>query len=83
MRGIALIIDAVNIILRHLGELPDGPEVRELREKGLGYIGEAVLWKEARMGLSIVKREALMKKVLDLHIEMNKLRGKGQSVTGA
>lgn len=35
MRGIVLVIDAVNVILKHLGEMPDGPEVRFSRECGL------------------------------------------------
>jgi hypothetical protein len=75
VRGIALIIDAVNIILKHLGEKPDGPEVHELRERALGYINEAVLWKDARPRPSVEKREALMKKVLALHVEVKKLGG--------
>jgi len=37
VRGIALVIDAVNIILRHLGEMPDGPAVRELRVRAVAY----------------------------------------------
>lgn len=76
VRGIALIIDAVNIILKHLGEKPDGPEARELRDRALGYINEAVLWKDARPRPSLQMREALMKKVLALHVEVNKL-GRG------
>lgn len=73
MRGIALVIEVVNIILRHLAAAPDGPEARELRDKALGYINEAVLWMEPRP--SVEKREALMKKALALHVEVNKLGG--------
>ena len=75
MRGLALVIEAVNIILRHLGELPDGPEVRELRHRGLGYINEAVLWKDVRPQPSVEMRESLMKKVLVLHVAVRKLGG--------
>ncbi len=75
MRGIALVIEAVNVILRHLAEAPDGQEVRELRERGLGYINEAVLWKDARPRPSVQARETLMKKVLVLHVAVNKLTG--------
>ena len=75
MRGLALVIEAVNIILRHLGELPDGPEVRELRGRGLGYINEAVLWKDVRPQPSVEMRESLMKKVLVLHVAVRKLGG--------
>jgi hypothetical protein len=56
VRGIALFIDAVNVILKHLGDLPDGHEVHALRQKGLGYINEAVLWKDARPRPSVEKR---------------------------
>jgi len=73
--GIALVIEAVNVILRHMGELPDGPEVRELRHKALGYINEAVLWKDVRPRPSGEVRDALMKKVLVLHVAVNKLGG--------
>jgi hypothetical protein len=73
VRGVALVIDAVNIILRRLDELPEQPAVRELRAKARGYIDEAVLWKSARPRPSVEKRELLMKKVLALHVEVNKL----------
>jgi len=78
VRGLALVIEAVNVILRHLAEAPDSPEVRELRERGLGYINEAVLWKDARPRPSVEMREALMKKVLGLHVAVNKLGGGGR-----
>lgn len=77
MRGIALIIDAANVILKHLGEMPDSPEVRDLRDKGLGHINEAVCWKDAKPRPTIQMREALMKKVLALHVEASKLGGGG------
>jgi hypothetical protein len=73
VRGIKLIIDAANVILKHLGEMPDDPQARELRDKALGYIDEAVLWRDARPRPSVEKREALMKKVLALHIEVKNL----------
>jgi hypothetical protein len=65
---------------RHLEaprRLPDSPEVRDLREKGLGYINEAVLWKDAKPRPTVQMREALMKKVLALHVEASKLGGGG------
>ena len=77
MRGIAHIIDAVNIILRHLGEKPGGPEACELRDRGLGYINEAVLWRDARPRPTVQARVALMKKVLALHVAVKKLGSGG------
>jgi hypothetical protein len=77
VRGLALVIEAVNIILRHLGEMPDGAEARELRGKALGYINEAVLWKDLLPRPSVETRDALMKKVLVLHVEVSKLGGAG------
>jgi hypothetical protein len=73
MHGIALLIDAVNIVLRHLGEVPDGPEKRELRERALGYINEAVLWRETRPRAFVETRDGLMKKVLALHVDVTRL----------
>ena len=40
VQGIALVITALNVVLRHLGALLGGREVRELRETALGYINE-------------------------------------------
>ncbi len=78
MRGIALVIEAVNVVLRHLGEIPEGPEASALRDEGLGYINEALLWKEAQPRPSVETRNALMKKVLALHVAVRKLsRGEG------
>ena len=75
MRGITLVIEAVNVILRHLAEAPDCPKVRELREKGLGYINEVVLWKSTMP--PVEKRDTLMKNVLALHVAVNRLGGGG------
>jgi hypothetical protein len=74
MQGIALVIAAVNVILRHLGALPDGPEVRELRETALGYINEVVLWRTTLP--SAAERDALMKKVLALSVSVNHHEGR-------
>jgi hypothetical protein len=70
MQGIALVIAAVNVILRHLDALPDGPEVRELRATALGYINEVMLWTTTLP--SIETRDALMKKVLALHVSVSR-----------
>ena len=75
MRGIALVIDAVNVVLRRLGELPDCAEARELQEKALGYINEVVLWKSTMP--PVETRDTLMKEVLALHVAVNRLGGGG------
>lgn len=84
VRGLALVIDAVNVILRHLAELPDGPEVPELRDRALGYIEEVAMWNTSRP--SVETREAMMKKVLALHVVVNKLgvdRSQGRHTTAS
>jgi hypothetical protein len=76
MQGIALVIAAVNVVLRHLGALPDDPEVRELRETALGYINEVVLWTTTLP--SVEERDTLMKKVLALHVSVNRREDEGR-----
>jgi hypothetical protein len=71
MRGIALVINAVNIILRHLAEEPDCTAVRELRQTALGYINEVVMWRSTLP--PVEEREALMTRVLALHVAVSKL----------
>lgn len=71
MRGIALVIEAANVILRHLGEIPDGVEARALREKTLDCIQEAAALKGAKP--TAQTREAMMKRVLALHVEVKRL----------
>ena len=71
MRAMELVIGAVNVILKQLGELPDGPEARGLRERALGYIQEAAMWNTARPSIEML--EATMKNVLFLHVVVRKL----------
>jgi hypothetical protein len=71
VRGIALVIEAANVILRHLAEVPDGAEARVLREKALDCIQEVATWRSASPSAEI--REAMMKRVLALHVEVRKL----------
>jgi hypothetical protein len=71
VRGIALVIDAANVILRHLAEIPDGMEARALRERALECIKEATEWKVARP--TVETREAMMKRVLALHVAVKRL----------
>lgn len=71
MRGIALVIGAVHVILKRLAELPEGPEVHAQRETALGYIGEVAMWNASQP--SVEMREATMKRVLALHVAVNRL----------
>jgi hypothetical protein len=57
--------------------MPDSPDARKLRETALGYINEAVLWKDARPRPWVEKRDALMKKALALHVAVKQLEGGG------
>jgi hypothetical protein len=78
MQGIALVIAAVNVILRHLGALPESAEVHELRERAFSYINEVVMWSTSRP--SAEQRDALMMKVLDLHVSVNRHLPLGESL---
>jgi|HubBroStandDraft_4_1064222.scaffolds.fasta_scaffold05481_7 hypothetical protein len=71
MTTIALVIGAVNIVLKHLEKLPGGPEVSALRERALGYIEEVAMWSTERPSVEV--REATMKNVLALHVAVKKL----------
>lgn len=73
MRGIALVIEAANVVLRHLSDLPDGDEARALREKTLDCIQEAAAWQSGKPSVQV--REAMMKRVLALHVEVKRLTG--------
>ena len=83
MRGLALVIEAVNVVLKHLAQMSDGPEVRELRDEALGCINEAVLWKDEQPRPTVQQRDTLMKKVLALHIAANKLDARRRSASAA
>jgi hypothetical protein len=69
--AVALVIGAVNVILKHLAELPDGSEARALREQALGHIEEVARWNTSRP--PVERRDATMKSVLALHVAVKKL----------
>lgn len=71
MTGIAPVIDALNVILRHLGDLPEGPQVSALRDRALECVEEVAAWNAA--GASSEMRHATMVRVLCLHIAANKV----------
>jgi hypothetical protein len=69
-----LVIDAVSVILKQLDGAPDGPEVRALRARALDCVNEAVALRDTRPRLPAEQRDALMKKLLALHVEVRRLR---------
>jgi hypothetical protein len=75
VKGIALVIDAANVILKHLGQIPDGAEARALRARALDCIQEVAAWRSAKP--SVETREAMMKRVLALHVEVKRLSERG------
>jgi len=65
-RRLALIQDAIEIVLRHLSTLPSSPEVVRLRLKTEGCLQQAQRWPELKP--TPEEREMLMKCVLGLHV---------------
>ena len=63
----AVIVDAVNVILRRLARLADSAEVRELLEKAHGRLREVDEWTDRPP--TVEERESLMKNVLAVHVE--------------
>ena len=70
-KRMSLVLDAVQIALGQLAKLPNSPEVEDLRTKALAYEKEAKHWSEKPP--TSEQREAMMKKVLALHVAVTKL----------
>jgi hypothetical protein len=75
VKEMRLVVDAVNVVLRELATMPDSRDARKLRETAGAYIDEAYHWSERAP--SAEEREALMKKVLALHMKMSRLARRG------
>lgn len=67
-------LDAIQQALATFARLPDSPEARALREQCLAVEATAKEW--ARVPPSVEDREAMMRKVLALHVAITKLRRK-------
>ena len=65
-RRLALIQDAIEIVLRHLSTLPPSPEVERLRLKAQSCLQQAQRWPYSKP--TAEDREMLMKFVLGLHV---------------
>ena len=70
-RRLALIQDAIEIVLRHLATLPSSPEVERLRLKAESCLQQAQRWPELKP--TPEEREMLMKCVLGLHMAAARL----------
>jgi hypothetical protein len=71
-KNIQLVVDAVNVVLKNLGQVKDNAEGRTLEELGFAYIQQAEGWKDHPP--AVEQREALMRKVLALHIAASRIR---------
>ena len=70
-RRLALIQDAIEIVLRHLSTLPSSQEVERLRIKAESCLQQAQRWPELKP--TPEEREMLMKCVLGLHVAAARL----------
>jgi hypothetical protein len=70
-RRLALIQDAIEIVLRHLSTLPSSPDVEDLRLKAESCLQQAQRWPHSKPAPE--ERETLMKRVLAIHVAVAKL----------
>jgi len=71
-----LVQDSIEVVMRRLSSLPDGPEVEALGLKAAYYIQQARGWE--RKLPTVEQRETLMKRVLALHVEVAKIERREQ-----
>jgi hypothetical protein len=67
----SVVLNALRVTMRNLQEVPDSPETAKLWRLAMEYEREAQQWPETSP--SNYQREAMMKLVLALHIEVAKL----------
>ncbi len=65
-RRFSLVSDAIDVVLRRLATLPPSPEVEELRARAEVCLEKAQVWQHSTP--TPEEREALMKRVLGLHV---------------
>jgi hypothetical protein len=68
----SLVLDAIDLALAQLAKMPDSVEVRAWRVKAVAYEADAKDWSLAPP--TAEQREAMMKKILGLHVAVTKLR---------
>jgi len=75
-KRLALVRDAIEVVLRRLSTLPPSPEVEELRLRAEDCLQQANGW--AHQAPTVEQREAVMKRALALHSAVARLeRSKG------
>jgi hypothetical protein len=67
----SVVLNALRVTMRCLQEVPSSPEAEKLRRRALAFEREAETWPTTSP--SNYEREAMMKQVLMLHIEVVKL----------
>jgi hypothetical protein len=74
----SVVLNALRVTMRCLQDVPSSPEAEKLRRRALAFEVEAEKWPATSP--SNYEREAMMKQVLALHIEVTKLaRAHGSS----
>ncbi len=67
----SVVLNALRVTMRCLHDIPDSPEAEKLRLRAIAFEREAERWPASSP--SNYQREAMMKQVLALHIEVTKL----------
>ena len=62
---------ALHYVEERLAKLPDSPEARDLRDRAAEYVALVEAWPGTKPGKE--EREAMMRRVLALHIAAGKL----------
>jgi hypothetical protein len=75
----SVVLNALRVTMRCLDLVPESPEAEKLRRRALAFESEAQQW--STKGPSVYEREAMMKQVLVLHVEVVKL-GRTQATSG-
>ncbi len=75
----SVVLNALRVTMKCLDMVPESPEAEKLRRRALAFESEAQLW--PTKGPSAYEREAMMKQVLVLHVEVVKL-GRAQAAPG-
>jgi hypothetical protein len=74
-RRLALVVDAIEVVSRRLSALPASREVEALRARATECRRETDTWRTSPPAAA--ERDKLMKRVLNLHVEVAKLERDG------
>jgi hypothetical protein len=70
-KRLAVIREAIDVVLRRLSALSPSPAVEDLRVRASEYLLQTQGW--ATTAPTVAERESLTKSVLTLHVEVTKL----------